>query len=315
MNIVALDAYQLNPGDLSWKAISSLGNFIKYDSSTEAQVVERSLQADIIITNKVIIDRSILAQLPNLRCICVSATGYNVIDIEAATERKIPVCNVGGYGANSVAQHVFASILAITNKIESYADENREGAWTRKGTWSYSNETIENLAGMTLGIVGLGTIGKKVAEIGSAFGMRVIAHHKYPTGNIAILNVSLEQLLKESDVVTLHVPLNESTEGLINVDSLSLMKKSSILINTGRGPLIVENDLYDALQMFTIRAAALDVMSVEPPNIDNPLLKLGNCYITPHIAWAGKQARQNLMNELVKNVAAFINGSIRNRVN
>ena len=168
---------------------------------------------------------------------------------------------------------------------------------------------------MTLGIVGLGAIGKKVAEIGAAFGMHVITHHKYPTGNNDILNVSLEQLLTDSDIVTLHVPLNSKTEGLINVDSLNLMKKSSILINTGRGQLIVEKDLHDALQKFRIRAATLDVMSIEPPNLDNPLLKLRNCYITPHIAWAGKQARQNLMNELVKNVAAFINGSVRNKVN
>lgn len=317
MKIVNLDAAYLNPGDLSWEGLEKLGDLILYQGTKEEEIVERVSDADIVITNKIPFDRETIEQAPNLKCICVSATGYNIIDVEAAKDHGIVVCNAPSYSNESVAQHVFAGIFAAYNRIENYAKEARSGVWTATNEWCYTNEPISNIYGQTMGILGFGQIGQRVGEIAQAFGMKVVAHHRHPErdAKAGVEFVDLETLFRSADVLSLHVPLNASTKGIVNNDSLSLMKPSSILINTGRGPLIDEHALAQKLTEKKIRAAILDVMIDEPPTASNPLLKCDNCFITPHIAWAGLLARRKLMDILVENIQQFIAGSPINTVN
>lgn len=316
-HLVILDGYTLNPGDLSWNKVKALGPTTVYEASAPAQIVARSREADILLVNKVVIDRSVLEALPQLRCICVTATGYNNIDLEAARERGIPVCNVVGYGTDSVAQHVFALLLRLTNQVEAHHRSVQRGDWSRQPHFSYSVAPIIELAGKTMGIYGFGRIGQKVGAIARAFGMAVIATHKHPQRDARpwVRFVDLNELFEKSDVLTLHVPLTEENEGLVNAERLRQMKPSAYLINTGRGGLVAEKDLREALRAGEIRAAALDVLSEEPPPADHPLLGLPNCILTPHNAWASREARDRLLDGVVKNIRAFLAGKPENVVN
>ncbi|MBR9922707.1 MAG: D-2-hydroxyacid dehydrogenase [Bacteroidetes bacterium] len=317
MKAVVLDGYTMNPGDLSWESLKEISDLSVYERSPADQVIERAKEAEIILINKIRIGKDQLDQLPNLKAIFITATGYDNVDLEAAAKRSIPVCNVSGYSTESVAQQVFAMLLAITNKVQLHHESVSRGDWSRSDDFSYSLGTIPELAGKTLGIFGFGRIGKRVAEIGQAFDMQILANRR-STRHDRMPGVSFadrQELFQQSDVISLHVPLTDETQGLINKNSLSLMKKEAILINTGRGGLIVEQDLRDALQNGTIKAAALDVLSSEPPPADHPLIGLPNCLITPHLAWAGFASRKRLLEETVLNIKAYQKGSPRNQVN
>lgn len=316
-NIVVLDGYTLNPGNLSWDALEALGNCTFYDRTATADVVERCKEADIVLTNKVPIREAEMEQLPRLRYIGVLATGYNIVDTAAAAARGIVVTNIPAYSTDSVAQMVFAHLLNIVNAVQYHSDSVRCGEWCRSADFSYMLSPQNELAGKTLGIVGLGNIGRRVALIAHAFGMRVIAKtskkaHELPS---YITPATLDTLLAESDVVTLHCPLTPDTQHLINADTLAMMKQGAILINTGRGPLIDEEAVAEALNKGHLRAAGFDVLSVEPAKSDNPLLRARNAFFTPHIAWATYEARVRLMNIMVENIQAFLAGSVINRVN
>ncbi|MDE5840362.1 MAG: D-2-hydroxyacid dehydrogenase [Muribaculaceae bacterium] len=318
MRIVVLDGYGMNPGDLSWDGLKKLGDVTVYDRTAPSDVVERSAGADILLTNKTVIDRHIIESLPDLKYIGVLATGYNVVDTAAAREKGITVTNIPAYSTDSVAQMVFSLLLAITNGVEHYTAENRGGRWSRNADFCYWDSPLTELAGKTMGIVGLGNIGSRVAAIALAFGMKVTAltsktPDQLPAGVGKAEN--LDRLLRDSDVVSLHCPLTDSTKHLINASSLARMKPSAILINTGRGPLVDEQALADALNCGNLRGAGVDVLSCEPPAPDNPLLHARNCYTTPHLGWATVEARRRLMDIAVANVANFIGGTPVNRVN
>lgn len=318
MNICVLDGYTLNPGDLDWGSLSKLSNLKVYDRTMPSEIIERAIESEIVLTNKVIIDDNTMAQLPKLRYIGVLATGYNVVDIEAARKRGIIVTNIPAYSTNSVAQMVFAHILNIVQQVDTYAKEAQEGKWTNCPDFCYYNHTLMELAGKTIGIVGLGNTGMATARIASAFGMKIVAltsktADRLPEG---ITPVCLDELLHESDIVSLHCPLTDSTRELINKTTLAKMKKSAILINTGRGPLVNEADLAAALNNGDIQAFGADVLSKEPPTADNPLLSAKNCFITPHIAWATIDARRRLMEIAAENISQFIQGeTIVNQIN
>ncbi|MCF2445434.1 D-2-hydroxyacid dehydrogenase [Dyadobacter sp. CY345] len=316
MNIVILDGYTLNPGDQDWAPIQSLGNVTVYDRSAPEQIVERAIDADAVLVNKVIMNDNILSHLPKLKYIGVCATGYNNIDIKSTSKLGIVVTNVKAYGTKSVAQHTFALLLALVNHIELHSQSVRDGDWAASADFCYWKTPLVELAGKTIGLVGLGDIGSQVAKIALAFGMNVIAYRKNPeqTHDTDIEMVSLETLFKQSDVISLHCPLTEETKNLINAERLSWMKPTSYLLNTGRGPLINEEDLAKALNNKTIAGAGLDVLSSEPPKADNPLLTAPNCIITPHIAWASFEARKRLLQMVADNLAAFISGETTNVV-
>ncbi len=309
MEIVVLDGYTLNPGDLSWDDLRSLGTCTFYDRTPANEIVPRSAKAEILLTNKTPITAETLAQLPRLRFIGVLATGYNIVDVAVARKRGIPVCNVPDYGTPSVAQHVFALILELTQSVGTYAQTVRQGRWTRSADFCYFDSPILELHGLTLGIIGVGRIGTAVANLGRAFGMKVIFTDQ-PEGR-----AGLENVLKNSDIVTLHCPLTPETNQLIDHETLSLMKPTAFLINTARGALVDEEALAGALNCGRIAGAGLDVLSVEPPPADNPLLSAKNCIITPHIAWASQAARKRLMGIVVENVRAFLAGAPQNVVN
>ena len=318
-NIVVLDGYTLNPGDISWDPITSIAPTTIHDRSTGA-VVERATGAPVVLTNKAVLGADEIAALPELAYIGVLATGTNVVDLDAASSRGIVVTNVPGYSTDSVAQHVFAMILELTVRSAAHSISVHEGRWVDCDDFSYTLGTLPELAGKTLGIVGLGSIGQRVARIGHALGMNIAAAHQRSMDSVSIHGVPiqwlpLEDLLAESDVVTLHCPLTEATHELIQATTLARMKSSAILINTGRGPLIHEGDLATALKEGTIGAAGLDVLSSEPPAADNPLLQAPNCLITPHIAWATREARIRLMNLAASNIQAFLDGAPENQVN
>lgn len=317
MNIVVLDGYTLNPGDLSWSGLEALGACTIHDRTAADQIVERAREADIVLTNKTPLTGATLAQLPGLRAICVLATGYNVVDVEAASERGIPVMNVPAYSTQSVAQIVFAHLLNLVQPVALHAKTVREGRWAACQDFCYWDAPLMELAGLTLGIVGFGSIGQAVARIAQAFGMQVLAYSRTPRQipGLAVTMTGLEELLRESDVVTLHCPLTPQTQGMINADSLATMKPTAFLINTGRGPLIDEKALAEALDSGRLAGAGLDVLSSEPPRPDNPLLTARNCHITPHIAWATRAARQRLMDTVVANVRQFQDGHAQNVVN
>lgn len=318
MKITVLDGYGMNPGDLSWDKLKSLGDVTVYDRTAPSETIERSAGAEILLTNKTIIDRYIIEKLPNLKYIGVLATGFNVVDIMAAREKGIVVTNIPSYSTDSVAQMVFSLLLAITNNVEHYTADNRAGRWSRNADFCYWDSPLTELAGKTFGIIGIGNIGSKVAGIALAFGMKVMALSSKPADALPAgvrKAENLDHLLSESDVLSLHCPLTDSTKHLINAATLAKMKPSAILINTGRGPLVDENALADALNSDTLRGAGVDVLSCEPPTIDNPLLYARNCYTTPHLGWATFEARQRLMDIAVANVANFIEGTPTNVVN
>ena len=317
MHIAILDAHPLNPGDLSWKPLEQLGTLSIYPRTAPSETYQRAKDADIVITNKVCFDRQLLEQLPKLRCIVVTATGYNVVDLEAATEHAIVVCNAPAYSTASVAQHVFALLLNISTHVADYAHGNRAGRWTSSPDFCYIEQPTIELAGKTLGIVGLGNIGSAVASIGHAMGMHIIAL----TGKEAsalpryVEKTNFDTLLQRSDIVSLHCPLTPDTRHLINPSTLARAKHGMILINTARGPLVDEQAVADALHSGQLAAFGADVLSQEPPKADNPLLSAPNAFITPHIAWATLEARQRLMQITIDNVRAFISGKPQNVVN
>jgi len=309
MNIVILDGYTLNPGDLTWDDLASLGNLNVYDRSlSDEEVVERACDAEAILINKVVINEPIIRKLPKLKYVGVTATGFNIIDIEAARKRDIVVTNVPGYSAPSVAQHVFALLLELTNRVGLHAKSTSKGEWSRGTDWSYTKRPMVELAQKTLGIVGLGSIGKKVADIALAMDMYVIAHGPRKKNYKSVEWVTLKDLFRKSDVVSLHCPLTPDTKGMVNEDVLSLMKPTAYLINTSRGGLINEWDLASFLNQGKIAGAGLDVLTSEPPESDNPLLDARKCFVTPHHAWASKESRERLLQKATHNLEAFIRG-------
>ena len=316
MKIVILDGFTANPGDLSWKGLEELGMLTVYDRTRPEETVARAAEADIVLTNKVIINREMMAQLPQLKYIGVLATGYNVVDIEAAHERGIIVTNVPAYSTESVAQMVFAHLLTVTNRTEHYAIQNRQGRWTKNPDFCYWDFPHMELAGKTFGIVGLGNIGRRVAEIALAFGMQVkaLTNKSADTLPAGIEKADLEVLLATSDVISLHCPLTDTTRHLINRDTLSKMRPSAILINTGRGPLVDDQAVASALAKGQLAVFCADVLTEEPPKADNPLLKQPNAFITPHIAWATEEARSRLLQVAISNVQAFLNAKPQNVV-
>ena len=310
--IVVLDGYCLNPGDLSWDGFRQYGEVTVYDRTASADVVDRAQDADIIITNKVTIDDALMARLPRLKYIGVLATGYNIIDINAAHSRGITVTNIPAYSTDSVAQMTFAHILNITNRVGHYAPSVREEKrWSSNPDFCYWDTPLPELAGKTLGVVGLGNIGMKVARIAHEFGMDVFALTSKNAAELpaGIQKTTLDGLLAISDVLTLHCPLTPTTHHLINRSTLSKMKHGSILINLGRGPLVDEQAVAEALESGLLSGYGSDVMEQEPPRADNPLFAQPNAFITPHIAWATFEARQRLMNIAVGNLGAFLSGS------
>lgn len=316
MNIVILDGYTLNPGDLDWDPVQKLGNVTLYDRSAPDQIIERSLNAEVVIVNKVVLSEAILDQLPQLKYIGVAATGYNNVDVTAARKHGIIVTNVKAYGPASVAQHTFALLLALVNRIETHSQSVFAGEWAASKDFCYWKSPLIELAGKTIGLIGLGDIGSQVAQIALAFGMKVISYRKNPdhTKNPEIEMVALDEIFRQSDVISLHCPLTEETKEIINTKTLLQMKRSAFLLNTGRGPLINEAELANALKNNIIAGAGLDVLSTEPPASENPLLSAPNCIITPHIAWASFEARKRLLQMVADNLEAFTIGNPSNVV-
>lgn len=312
--IVVLDGYTLNPGDLSWDPLRAVGNCTIYERSAPGELFDRLKAAQAALTNKVPLGSELLERLPDLRYIGVTATGYNIVDIEAARKQRIVVSNVPAYGTDSVAQTVFALLLELTHRVGHHAQTVREGKWARCPDFTYQDFPLVELAGLTLGIVGYGRIAKKVATIAQAFGMHILVARHRPNLESPYPTAETDEVFRRSDVLTLHCPLTPATKGIVNAKRLALMKASALLINTSRGPLIDESALATALNAGTIAGAGLDVLSVEPPLADHPLYRAKNCFITPHYAWATKAARQRLMDVSVKNVAAFFSGTPQNVV-
>lgn len=317
MKIVVLDGYAANPGDLSWERLEALGECTVYPRTTDEQLPERAANAEILLTNKVIINRTTIEALPQLKYIGVLATGYNVVDVAAAREHGIVVTNIPAYSTPSVAQMVFAHILNITQRVGHYTEEVRHGVWSACQDFSYSNTPLMELQGKKIGIVGLGNTGYNTARIAIGFGMKVHAYTSKCRLQLPpeVKKIELDELFATCDIVSLHCPLTEETRELVNERRLKLMKPTAILINTGRGPLVNEQDLANALNNGTIYAAGVDVLSTEPPRADNPLLSAKNCFITPHIAWATQEARLRLMEIACYNVEQFIKNKPQNVVN
>ena len=317
MKLVVLDGYALNPGDLSWDALKQVADIVVHDRTPEAQVVERARNADAVFTNKTPLSASSLAQLPQLRYIGVLATGYNIVDTAAAKERGIVVTNIPTYGTASVAQFAIALLLELCHHVGVHGEAVRNGEWSRNPDWSFWKTPLIELSGKTMGIVGFGRIGRQTGEIATALGMRVVAHdsNEVNTPNSPGFEwMTLDRIVAESDVVSLHCPLFADNKGMINRDRLARMKPTSFLLNTSRGPLVVDQDLADALNAGQIGGAGLDVLSVEPPLESNPLLKAKNCIVTPHIAWATKEARSRLLDIAVENLRSFASGRAVNAV-
>jgi len=318
MKLVVLDGYTLNPGDLNWEGIKKFGNLVVHDRTPESLIVERCQGAEIIFTNKTPLREAVLSQLPDLKYIGVLATGYNVVDVDYAKSRGIAVANVPGYGTASVVQMTFALLLELCQHVQSHSDSVRQGDWAASPDFCYWNYPLIELEGKTIGIIGFGSIGQKVADIATAFGMNIIGFSRTRSDQSHRKNfkwAELNDLLKESDVVSVHCPLFPETQGIINKDSLRLMKRTAFFLNTSRGPLMVDQDLADALNEGIIAGAGIDVLTVEPPSADNPLFKAKNCLITPHIAWATKEARSRLMGIAENNLTSFLNQKPINIVN
>ena len=312
VHIVVLDGFTLNPGDLSWSGLEELGKLELYDRTPPELVIERAQGAPVVLTNKTILTGETLKTLPELRFIGVLATGYNVVDLVTATERGIAVSNVPAYAAPSVAQAVFSLLLELATRTGDHARAVAAGRWTASRDFCFWDTPLVELSGLTLGLIGFGAIGRAVSGIARALGMRVIVHSRKPIEGEE--NVTLDALFSQADVVSLHCPLTSATKGLVNPERLSLMKPSAFLINTGRGPLVDEDALADALNRGRIAGAGLDVLSQEPPPATNPLLTAKNCIITPHIAWATKASRERLLATSAANVRAFLAGTPQNLV-
>ena len=317
MKIVVLDGYTVNPGDLSWGELEGLGECEVHERTQPDEVIGRAADAEIILVNKVVMSRQVIAQLPKLAYIGVLATGYDVVDLEAARERGIPVTNVPAYSTESVVQTVFAHLLNLALRVGQHSETVRQGRWEKSPDFCYWDYPLVELTGLTMGIVGFGRIGRAVARVASSFGMRVLANTPRPDSgpHDGVDFASLEKLLTSSDVVSLHCPLTAETEGLISAERLALMKPSAFLINTSRGRVVDEQALATALNKSRIAGAGVDVLSSEPPAADNPLLTADNCYVTPHIGWATRAARKRLLDTVVANTRAFLEGRPQNVVN
>lgn len=317
MKIVILDGYSVNPGDLSWDTLKDLGELKVYDRTAADEVTERAADADALFTNKVVIDERVMASLPKLKYIGVLATGYNVVDVKAASNRGITVTNVPAYSTDSVVQMTLAHILNLTNQVAYYAEQNRNGRWSRAEDFCYWDEPVNELAGRTLGVVGLGNIGSKVAKVAAALGMDVFAYTSRNSASLppGIQKATFTGLLGISDILTLHCPLTDKTYNMINRETISYMKRGALLINTGRGPLVDENAVAEALESGQLGGYGADVMVEEPPRADNPLFTAPNAYITPHIAWASTSARKRLVSIAVANLKTFADGSPVNVIN
>lgn len=314
MKIVYTDAFTLNPGDLDWAPIQSLGDVTFYDRTSPDELIDRVKDAEAILINKVKLNRATLDQLPKLKYIGVTATGYDVIDIEAAREKGIVITNVRGYSSDSVAQLTFALLLELAMHVGIHDNSVHAEEWVLSADFSYSRSPLVELAGKTLGLVGYGDIGSRVADIGRAFGMNVLVNRRHPGQSVelGVRFVDQQTLFSESDVVSLHCPATADTIGFVNRELLTSMKSTAYLINTSRGSLLNEADVATALNEGVIAGAGLDVLSVEPPRADNPLLSARNCIITPHIAWASYEARKRLMDLVADNLQAFLNGKPKN---
>lgn len=316
MKIVALDGYAANPGDLSWDELKALGECVIYDRTAPEEVLERAADAEVVLTNKVVITAEMMAALPQLKYIGVMATGYNIVDIDAARERGIIVTNIPSYSTDSVAQMVFAHILNIAQQVQHHSEAVHQGRWTSSKDFCFWDTPLIELRGKKIGIVGLGNTGYTTARIAIGFGMEVYAYTSKSSFQLPpeIKKMELDQLFSECDIISLHCLLTDKTRELVNAARLKLMKPTAILINTGRGQLVNEQDLADALNNGQIYAAGLDVLSQEPPKADNPLLTARNCYITPHIAWASAAARERLMGILLDNLKGYMEGKVINNV-
>ena len=314
--IVVLDGFTLNPGDLAWSGLESLGKCEIYDRSSTEQVLPRAADAQIVITNKIVVSADLMAQLPDIEYVGVTATGYNVVDIEAARNRGIVVTNVPAYSTDSVAQLVFAHLLNLAHHVGHHAETVRSGRWTSSPDFCYWNTPLIELAGLTMGIIGFGRIGRATAKLAIAFGMNVIAYDIAPPNDMpnGCSLVELDNIFRTSDVISLHCPLTPQTERVVNKSRLGMMKPTAFLINTSRGPLVDEQALAQALNDQKIAGAGLDVLTSEPPEKGNPLIEAANCSITPHIAWVTRAARQRLLKVAVDNVAAFLTGNPQNVV-
>ncbi len=318
LKIVVLDGYTLNPGDLSWEGLEKLGELTVYDRTPADKVVEHAQAADIVFTNKAPVDGAALASLPTLKFIGVLATGYNIVDTVAARKQGVSVANVPGYSTASVVQLAFAMLLELTHHVQRHSDSVMAGDWARSADFAYWHYPLMELANKTIGIIGFGSIGEKMADVATAFEMQVIGSKRHQTDQSHRSNfrwADIPDLLAQADVVSLHTPLTPDTQGLINQKTLALMKPTAFLLNTSRGPLVVEQDLADALNNGVIAGAGIDVLAQEPPAASNPLFTAKNCLITPHIAWATKEARARLIASTVSNLTAFINGKPVNVVN
>lgn len=318
MKIVVLDGYTLNPGDLTWKRLEQIGDVKIYDRTPQEEVVNRIGDAEIVYTNKTMLSRETFELVKNVKYVGVLATGYNVVDVEAAREKNIVVTNIPTYGTSAVSQFTFALLLEMCHHVWVHNEKVKKGAWTNCPDFCFWNFPLIELAGKTIGIIGFGRIGQAVANIAISFGMKVLAYDTYKDEALESANLKyaeLDEIYRHADVISLHVPLFESTKSMINKESISKMKKSAMIINTSRGPLINEQDLADALNNGAIAGAAVDVVSTEPAKMDNPLLFAKNCIVTPHIAWAPIEARERLLNIAIDNLEAFLAGNIINKVN
>ncbi|HJC67473.1 MAG TPA: D-2-hydroxyacid dehydrogenase [Candidatus Enterocloster excrementigallinarum] len=318
MKIVVLDGYTENPGDLSWEGLEKLGDLTVYDRTPADQIAERIGDADAVYTNKTPISEETIKACPSMKFIGVLATGYNVIDVEAAKKAGIVVSNIPTYGTDAVAQYAIALLLELCHHVGEHSDCVKAGEWTHNQDWCFWKYPLVELAGKTFGVIGFGRIGQRTAKIAEALGMKILAYDEYPNKALETENcryVELDQLLAESDVISLHCPLFPSTQGIINSSTIAKMKDGVKIINTSRGPLIVEADLKEALDSGKVSGAAVDVVSTEPIKEDNPLLQAKNMIITPHIAWAPRESRQRLMDIAVANLASFVEGKPQNVVN
>ena len=315
MRIVVLDGFTLNPGDLSWAGLEAIGDCTVHDRSADEEVIPRAAGAEIVFSNKMVISDATMAELPDMKYIGVLATGYNIIDVDAAARRGIVVTNIPTYGTDSVAQMVFAHVLNLCQRVAQHSDSVKAGEWSRSPDFCYWQVPLLELSGLTLGIVGIGRIGAAAARIANAFGMNVIAHDPYVTDPPAgVTLVDLPELFRTSDVVSLHCPLTAENDRFVNAELLSQMKREAFLVNTSRGPLIDAEALADALNNDVIAGAGIDVLPVEPPPADHPLYTAKNCFITPHISWATRAARTRLMNVAVENLQAYLDGKPQNVV-
>ncbi len=313
MNVVILDAYTVNPGDLSWDPVIRVGTTTIYDRTAESEIVPRSRDAEVLVVNKVRITREHLKALPSVKVICLLATGYDNVDVTAAKELGIRVYNAVGYGTESVAQHTLAMMLAFTNRVESHHRSIQQGTWSAQDDFSYSLHTVQELKGKTLGIIGYGKIGQRVGELAGAFGMKILAVSRSGDKE-GVRNVDQDELFAQSDFITLHAPLNEATREIINHRSLSIMRPNAVIVNTGRGALINEDDLREALYHQRIGGAVLDVLSIEPPAASNRLCQMENVWITPHMAWRSLQAREALIRIVADNIIHYRHGEDTNRI-